>query len=84
MFTPLKYQCIYTLVRRVGKCWHKIICQVKVLFSYRERAIAALRPAAKGLTYGLDPTGARKIEALAGTSEAWEAPRDWTQLDLRV
>ena len=31
---PLKYQCIYTLVRRVGKCWHKIICQV--IFSHRE------------------------------------------------
>ena len=53
MFTPLKYLCIYTRVRRVGKCWHKIICQIK--FSHR-KAIAARR---------LRAIAARRLRAIA-------------------
>ena len=33
MFTPLKYQCIYALVRRVGKYWHKEIWSLKIFES---------------------------------------------------
>ena len=38
MFTPLKYQRIYALVRRVGKYWHKEIWSLKI---FALRAMAA-------------------------------------------